>query len=147
MKKIIVATLLAFSAFTFAQEKMENETNSPRKGHWQKGESDKIRLKKLTSELNLNAKQQEQIKTVMAEQKAKREAFMKEKKANKETAKELTKEEIKARRDKMKEAQASMDEKLKTILSAEQLAKWNAHKEEHRDQMKDRVKDRKEGKK
>jgi hypothetical protein len=47
----------------------------------------------------------------------------------------------------MKEAQASMDEKLKTILSAEQLAKWNAHKEEHRDKMKDRVKDRKEGKK
>ena len=147
MKKLIVATLLVFSAFTFAQEKMENETNSPRKGHWQNGESDEIRLKKLSSELNLNAKQQEQIKTVMAEQKAKREAFMKEKMANKEMAKVPTPEERKARIEKFEEAKLAMDAKLKAILSPEQLAKWNTIKEERKDKMKDKMKDRKEEKK
>ncbi|MFM9826476.1 hypothetical protein [Flavobacterium sp.] len=143
MKKLIVATLLVFSAFTFAQEKMENETNSPRKGHWQNGESDEIRLKKLSSELNLNAKQQEQIKTVMAEQKAKREAFMKEKMANKEMAKVPTPEERKERIEKFEEAKLAMDAKLKAILSPEQLAKWNTIKEERKDKMKDRKEEKK----
>lgn len=143
MRKLIVATLLAISALTFAQEKMENEMNTSRKGHWQNGERDEIRLNKLTSELNLNAKQQEQIKNVMAEQKAKREAFMKEKMANKETSKEPIKEEQKARSEKMKQAKASMDEKLKTILSPEQFAKWNTVKDEAKAKMKEK---RKEGK-
>lgn len=143
MKKLIVATLLAFSVFTFAQEKMENETNAPRKRHWQHEDGEAVRLKKLTSELNLDAKQQEQIKMVMAEQKAKREAFMKERMANKEIAKEPTKEELKARREKMKEGKALVEEKLKTILSPEQFAKWNTIKEESKAKMKEK---RKEGK-
>lgn len=143
MRKLIVASLLAISTFTFAQEKMENEMNTPRKGHWQNGERDEIRLKKLTSELNLNAKQLEQIKLLMMEQKAKREAFMKEKMANKETAKEPTKEELKARRDKMKETKASIDEKLKAILSPEQFAKWNTTKDEAKAKMKEKRKEEK----
>ena len=144
MRKLIVASLLAISTFTFAQEKMENEMNTPRKEHQQNGERDEIRLKKLTSGLNLNAKQLEQIKLLMTEQNAKREAFMKEKMANKETAKEPTKEELKARRDKIKETKASIDEKLKAILSPEQFSKWNTTKDEAKAKMKEKRKEEKE---
>ena len=33
MRRLIVANLLAIIAFTFAQEKMENEMNTSRNGH------------------------------------------------------------------------------------------------------------------
>lgn len=143
MKNLIVTALLLLSACTFAQEKMGNESNPHRKGHLQHEEREAIRLKKLTSELNLDAKQQEQIKVFMSEQKAKREAFMKERMANKEAEKEPTKEELKARREKMQGAKKEMDEKLKSILTPEQFTKWSAIKEEAKDKMKEKRKERK----
>lgn len=143
MKNLIVVALLLISAFSFAQEKMGNEPNSHRKGHLQHEEREAIRLKKLTSELNLDAKQQEQIKVFMAEQKAKREAFMKERMANKEAEKEPTKEELKARREKMQGTKKEMDEKLKSILTPEQFTKWNTIREEAKDKMKEKRNERK----
>ena len=141
MKKLFVLALLVIGTSLLAQEKMENEINTPRKGHWQNGERDEIRLKKLTSELNLNAKQQEQIKTVMAEQKAKRDAFMKEKMVNKDLPKASTPEERKERRQKAEEAKKAMEAKLKTILTPEQFTKWTAIKEERKEEFKEKSKE------
>jgi len=137
MKKLILATILAFSVSIFAQDKIEKVRKSPE-------ERSAMILKKMTTELNLGAKQQVQIKQVIAEQDAKREAMKAERMANKGLPKEPTPEERKARREKFEEAKLAMDTKLKTILTPEQLVKWNTIKEERKDKMKDKMKDRKE---
>ncbi len=143
MKKLIIAAILVLSISAFAQEKNENESNNQKREHRSPEERNAMLLKKMTSELNLNAKQQEQIKAVMAEQKAKREAFMKEKMANNEATKEATKEELNARREKMQGAKKEMDEKLKSILTPEQYTKWSTLREEAKDKMKEKRKERK----
>jgi periplasmic protein CpxP/Spy len=138
MKKLIIATFLVISISAFSQEKNENHYNNQKRDHRSPEERNAMLLKRLTSELNLNANQQEQIRTVMAEQKTKREAFIKEKTANKELAKEPTKEELKERREKMQGAKKEMEEKLKTILTPEQFSKWKSIKEEAKDKMKEK---------
>ncbi len=140
MKKLILVALLAIGVSTFAQERMERERKSPE-------ERSAMLLKKMTSDLNLDSKQQAQIKQVIAEQDAKREAMKAERMANKDLPKEPTPEERKARREKFEEGKLAMEAKLKTILTPEQFAKWNTIKEERKDKMKDKMKERKEEKK
>ncbi len=135
MKKLILVVLLAIGMSTFAQEKIEKDRKSPE-------ERGAILLKKMTTELNLDAKQQAQMKQVIAEQGAKREAMKAERMANKDLPKVPTPEERKLRKQKMDDGKKAMDEKLKIILTPEQFTKWNAFQEARKDKMKDR----KEGK-
>ncbi len=137
MKKLILATLLAFSVSIFAQEKNEKETKENKMERKSPEERAEMHLKKLSTELNLNAKQQEQIKQFMIENRAKRQAMMKERMANKEIPKVPTPEERKLRKQKMDDGKKAMDEKLKTILTPEQFTKWNAFQEARKDKMKE----------
>ncbi len=148
MKKLIFAALLAVSVSTFAQDKKEMDKKSDRNEKGTPEQKNAMRLKKLTTDLNLDAKQQEKIKQIIAEQNAHREAMMAERMANKDNATEPTPEELKDRRQKGKEARKAMEDKLKTILSPEQLEKWNAIEEAHKAKMKEAKegKARKEGK-
>ena len=131
MKKLFIAALLVVGLTTFAQEKKErpNRANSEVSGvkltPEQRAEK---HLKKLTTDLNLDAKQQEQVGKMISEQGAKRETFRANKKAEHE-----------AMKGKMEEERAATTAKMKTILTPEQFEKWNANNENRRAKIKERM--------
>lgn len=158
MKKLILAALLAVSVSTFAQCKKEME----KKCHTEKHSPDErnefgmeklsseqrtqLMVKKMTLELDLNAKQQEQVKQIIAEQMVKREAMRAEQMAKKEEDKKRTADQIFVIKNKILDEQIAMKNKMKTILSPEQLEKWNALKEVNKAKMKEGS-EKKEGQK
>lgn len=120
MKKLILATVLVFGLATYAQEKTINENKESKRELKSPEERQAMHLKKMTEDLNLNAKQQEEIKQLMAERMAK-------------------KEELKSmKKDKMLEKRNAMEAKMKTILTPEQFEKWNSQKEKRKEQFKKR---------
>ena len=127
MKKLIIAALLVVGMSSFAQDKKEMEKRSDRSemGNLTPEQRNELALKKMTLDLGLNAKQQEQVGQVIAEQSAKREAMRAERKANQEK----NSNERFDMRAKMMDEQIAMKNKMKTILSAEQFEKWNAQRE------------------
>jgi hypothetical protein len=148
MKKLILAALLAVSVSTFAQCKKEME----KKCHTEKHSPDErnvgmeklsseqrtqLMVKKMTLELDLNAKQQEQVKQIIAEQMVKREAMRAEQMDKKEEDKKRTADQIFVIKNKILDEQIAMKNKMKTILSPEQLEKWKAIQETHQAKMKE----------
>ncbi|TDE54279.1 hypothetical protein [Flavobacterium sp. GT3P67] len=124
MKKLFITALLVVGMTSFAQEKkarpertqMEQLTPEQR---------NQLQLKKMTLELDLNASQQKEMSTIIAEQSAKREARMAERKATKDSAKKLTSDELFAKKNKMLDEQIVMKERMKKILTSEQYKKWD----------------------
>ena len=141
MKKVFIVAVLALGLNSFAQdlkerpsrEKMEQMTPEQR---------NQLLVKKMTLDLDLNAKQQEQVGEIIAEQSAKREAMKTERKAKMEAAKAERLE----MKNKMLDNQIEMKNKMKSILSADQMTKWEMMKEKNREQMGDKRKKRKEHK-
>ena len=109
MKKLIIAALLVVGASSFAQ----NNNDRPQRGDF----SPEKRVERLTTQLNLDAKQQEQVKQLYAEQAKNRQA------------------QTGFSREQMMEERKKTDEKLKTILTPEQLKKWEANQAEMRKRM------------
>lgn len=146
MKKLFILALLVVGMTSFAQErkvrseraKMEQMTPEQR---------NQLHLKKMTLELDLNASQQKEMSTVIAEQSTKREARMAERKATKDSAKkQLTSDELFAKKSQMLDEQIVMKGKMKKILSADQYKKWDDMKGKRHNGMKKRMmhhKDRK----
>lgn len=136
IKKLFMAVLLCVGFSIYAQEittkgKGNKEAKSPEK-------ITEARLSKLSTELNLDSKQQEQIKPILAEQTAKMEAMMIKIKANKENGTTLTdaeKKEMKKNRMADKEA---TDSKMKAIFTPEQFAKYQAMIEAAKEKMKNK---------
>ena len=120
MKKLILAILLAISITNYAQEKTINENKESKRELKSPEERQAMHLKKMTENLNLNAKQQEEIKQLMSERKAKGE-------------------EIRAmNKNEMLEKRNAMEAKMKAILTPEQFEKWNSQKEKRKEQFKKR---------
>jgi hypothetical protein len=87
----------------------------------------------MTLELDLNAKQQEQFKAIIAEKSAKWEAMKTNHMANKTDDKRPTADERFAMKSKMLDEQIDMQNKMKSILSPEQFEKWKHLKEKNQD--------------
>jgi Spy/CpxP family protein refolding chaperone len=128
MKRLLIAALLIVGLSSFAQDKKEIEKKGNRSPMEQftPEQRNQLALKKMTLELDLNAKQQEQMKQIIAEQSAKREAMKASRKENKPKP---TSDELFAMKNKRLDEQIAMKAKMKTILSPEQFEKWNALKE------------------
>lgn len=134
MKKVFIVAVLALGLNSFAQdlkerpsrEKMEQMTPEQR---------NQLLVKKMTLDLDLNAKQQEQVGEIIAEQSAKREAMKTERKAKMEAAKAERLE----MKNKMLDNQIEMKNKMKSILSADQFAKWESQREKNREKMGERM--------
>ncbi|GEC73116.1 hypothetical protein SAMN05443543_101214 [Flavobacterium flevense] len=109
MKKLIIAALFVVGASSFAQ----NNNDRPQRGDF----SPEKRVERLTTQLNLDAKQQEQVKQLYAEQAKNRQA------------------QTGFSREQMMEERKKTEEKLKTILTPEQLKKWEANQAEMRKRM------------
>ena len=113
------------------REKMETLTPEQRQ---------ELHLKKLTADLNLTSTQQKEFSILLQENYKKREALKIERKAKKEELQKHHSEERKAMKSRMLEEKAAMTEKVKKILSADQLAKWEKMQEDRKDGMKRKFK-------
>lgn len=130
MKKVCIVALLVIGLSSFAQERKERHP----KGEMEQmtpEQRNQLHLKKMTLDLDLNAKQQEQLTKILADQSAKREAIKAEHKAKMEEAKAIRFEMKK----KILDEQIEMKNKMKSILSAEQFAKWETRKEKNNKRM------------
>lgn len=130
MKRLIIAALLIVGLSSFAQDKKEIEKRGNRTPmeKFTPEQRNQLMLKKMTLELDLNAKQQEQMKQIIAEQSSKREAMKAKQKENKQKP---TTDELFAMKSKMLDEQIAMKNKMKTILSPEQFEKWNTMRAHH----------------
>lgn len=139
MKKLIIAALLVigFSSFAQDQNQSEKRSNKNQRERLSPEQRSQAQLDKMTAELNLDAKQQEQIKQIIAEQTARREAMRTERMASNEKQKDLSSGEREALRQKRAEEKTVMDNKLKAILSPEQLKKMKAIEEANREKMRE----------
>jgi protein CpxP len=139
MKKLIIAALLVIGVSSFAQgqNQTEKKSNKNQRERLSPEQRSQAQLDKMTTELNLDAKQQEQIKPIIAEQTAKREAMRAERMASNEKQKDLSSGEREALRQKRAEEKTAMDNKLKAILSPEQLKKMKAIEEANREKMRE----------
>ncbi|RKR09170.1 hypothetical protein C8C83_0786 [Flavobacterium sp. 90] len=127
MKKLFIAALLFVGVISFAQDINQKTTRDQREKLTPEQRNEK-HLQKLTSELNLDKKQQEQVKQLLAERSAKVEKFRDGKKDSKTKPTEAEREAFKKQMDTEK---AANDAKMKSILNTDQYTKWTALKKEH----------------
>jgi Spy/CpxP family protein refolding chaperone len=132
MKRLMIAALLIVGLSSFAQDNkvIEKRGNRTPMEKFTPEQRNQLMLKKMTLDLDLNAKQQEQMKQIIAEQSTKREAMKAKQKENKQKP---TADELFAMKNKMLDEQIATKNKMKTILSPEQFEKWNAAKENHQE--------------
>ena len=130
MKKLIVALAIMISTLSFAQ-KGEREKMTPE----QRVEK---QLSHMTTTLNLNEKQQGEVKAVLLEQAKKREGQRAEMKAARERGEKPTDEQKAEMKKKMIDEQLEMKTKMKKILTEEQLTKLKESRMERRKEMGER---------
>ena len=130
MKKLIVTIVLVISSLSFAQEKSKL---SPE-------QQAELQVKKMTLDLDLDTKQQNEIKTILLEQNKKREAKKIEMKAKKEKGTKLSSNEKFAMKTKMLDEKIEQKAQMKKILKPEQFQKWEQHQENRTKKMKQKRK-------
>ena len=129
MKKLFIAALLFVGMISFAQDINQKSTRDQRENLTPEQRNEK-HLQKLTSELSLDKKQQDQVKQLLAERSAKAEKF---KASRKDSKTKPTDAEREAFKKQMETEKAANDAKMKSILNADQYTKWTALKKEHKD--------------
>lgn len=132
MKRVFLAILLVVGITTIAQErKMKDNDLTPE-------ERVELQVKKMTLDLDLSAKQQNEIKTILLENAKLRETKIAEMKKRKESGEKLTKEERLKMENERLDNQIEMKQKMKTILTVEQMKKWEEKQERREEKMKSR---------
>lgn len=134
MKKVFIVAVLAISLSSLAQDRKERHSKGAME-QMTPEQRNQLMVKKMTLDLDLNAKQQEQVGKIMAEQMAKMEKMKAERKAKMEDAKADRFEMA----NKMLDDQIEMKNKMKSILSADQYAKWESRREKNREKMSERM--------
>lgn len=129
MKKVFIAALLFAGMVSFAQDINQKAGHDHREKLTPEQRTEK-QLQKLTSELNLDKKQQEQFKLLLSEKNAKAEKF---KETRKDSKTKPNAEEKEAFKKQIKAEKEANDAKIKSILNANQYAKWTALKKEHKE--------------
>lgn len=115
MAALVAGTLIALTPVLRAEDAKPDRPERGQ-GQGQRGEAAKERMAKLTEELNLTADQQTKIQAAMKEQA--------------ETLRGLRDAAPEERREKMQAARQEMNAKVKTILTADQYAKWEKIREQ-----------------
>lgn len=146
MKKLIIIALLVVGLSSFAQNRKEigNRPNRDGMEKMSPEQRNQLMLKKMTLELDLNVKQQEQAKQIITEHMTKSEAIKAELIAKKADEKRPTAEERFTMKNKILDEQIAMQNKMKTILSPEQLKKWDSQREKQKESFQKRRHEMKE---
>ena len=142
MKKLFIAALLLVGIASFAQD-TDMGQNSSRETREQltPEQRNEKQLKKITTELNLNTAQQEQVKLFIAEKSAKATELRKARKSQKEKSTALTAEQKESYKKQMIAEKDANDAKMKEILTADQYAKWKTIQEENRKKARHQMKE------
>lgn len=146
MKKLIIAVLLFVGVSNFAQEANtpKNKKDKGSKEMKSPEQRNEAMLAKMTTELNLDASQQAQIKPIIAEQSVKMEAMRAQQKANKESGVVPSDADKKAMRKTRMENKEATDNKIKAILTPDQFVKYQAMQEAEKEKMKAQIKQNRE---
>ena len=138
MKKMILASALVATTLTFAQDRKQGrEKLTPE-------QQTELQVKKRTLDLDLDAKQQKEIKTILLEQAKKREAKMAEMKAKREKGEKPSADEKFEMKNKMLDNQIENKAQMKKILKPEQFAKWEEKQSDRKKNQSERVQNRME---
>ena len=145
MKKLFIAALLFVGIASFAQDADMDQKppREPRERLTPEQRNEK-QLKKLTSDLSLDTKQQEQVKQLLAERSAKSEKFRDARKEQKESDTKPTAEQKEAFKKEMMAEKDANDAKMKGILTADQYTKWKASQEDHKEKFREKMKERRD---
>lgn len=135
MKKLFMAALLMIGMTSLAQEgkpmrvvdQQEQLTAEQR---------NQIQLKRLSTELNLDANQQQEMQRILSDRSTKREEMRKEMAANREKGVKPTTEDRQNRKNAMADYDNAEKAKLQKLLTPEQFAKYEKMKQERQDKMK-----------
>lgn len=138
MKKVIAFALLSLGLNTFAQE------NPEKKDRFTPEQKTEFAVKKMTKDLDLNEKQQEEIRALLKEEALKRSEKKAEFKDRKENNNTLSEEEKQEMKEKGKENRAEFNKKMAKILSPDQMKKWEESKKERAEKISKKPKYRKE---
>lgn len=134
MKKVVIAVVMMVSLTTFAQDrKMKKDNFTPE-------QRVELQVKKMTLDLELNDKQQKDLKKLLTEQSKKREEAKAKHEALKAADKKPTNDERFAMRNKMMDEKIAFKAEIKKILNEKQMEKWEEHKEDKREHMQHRRK-------
>jgi hypothetical protein len=114
MKKLIFAIALVMTTLTFAQEKSKL---SPE-------QQTELQVKKMTLDLDLDANQQKELRTILLENTKKREAKKMALKEKMSKNQKPTSDEQFEMKSKMLDDQIEHKAQLKKILKPEQFQKW-----------------------
>lgn len=121
MRKIASILVLVF-AFTFtAQAQKKRKDKRPNFSVEQRTE---LAVKKMTLDLDLSEKQQNEIKPLLMAQAAERKAAMEKRKALRDEDKKPSADELFAMKSQQLEAKIEFKNKMKDILKAEQFEKF-----------------------
>ncbi len=138
MKKLILATALAITTIGFAQDKkVKREPLTPE-------QQTELQVKKMTLDLDLDTKQQKEMKVLLLEQAKKREAKVAEMKAKREKGEKPTSDERFEAQNQMLDNQIENKAKIKKILNPDQYKKWEEQAAKRSDNRKERMEKRAE---
>ncbi len=99
-----------------------------------------LQVKRMTLELDLNDKQQQEVKKLLTQKSKDREAKIAEHKTKREEREKLTSEERFAMQSNMLDEQIEMKKEMKKILTAEQFEKYEAMQEQRKEKITKRSK-------
>jgi hypothetical protein len=137
MKKLIVTIVLVISSLSFAQEKSKL---SPE-------QQTELQVKKMTLDLDLDTKQQNEIKTILLEQNKKRATKIAVLKDKKKQRVKLSADEKFEMKSKMLDDKIEHKAQLKKILKPEQFQKWEQNQENRTKNLNQKRKNSKEKRK
>lgn len=142
MRKLILVVALIVGLTTFAQGKKGEGRGKDRPNPEEQVEK---MVARMTSELSLDSKQQEQVKGLLMDQAKTREAKRAAFKGRKEKGEKPSDEEIAQMKKDRADEELAAKTQMKKILSEDQYKKWSEMKKEVRKDMRGKMKARKEG--
>tara|TARA_R110002049_G_scaffold155735_4_gene320651 strand:- start:102 stop:545 length:444 start_codon:yes stop_codon:yes gene_type:complete len=133
MKKLVIIALALVTLNGFAQQKghrkMDRENTSELRKEMTPSDIADLKAKKLTLKLDLTDAQQKEVHLLILEQAKTRDGLRKEHLAKKGDKKEKpSKDDIVKRQNQKLDEQIKMKRKMKTILNADQYAKFEKMK-------------------
>lgn len=147
MKKLFIAALLFVGIASFAQnDDMDQKPVREQRERLTPEQRNDRQLKKITTELNLNTAQQEQVKLFIAEKSAKAQKLREARNQQKDNSNKMTADQREAFKKEMIAEKDASDAKMKSILTADQYTKWKASQEQDRDKVRDKMKERRNDK-
>lgn len=136
MKKLILVVALIIGSIAYSQEINDlQEKKSPE-------ERVENQLQKMTVDLKLDQQQVAVVRELLLNQSAKRQEKLANFKKQKEAQTKISRDDRKLLAAEMKQNQAELKDRMKSVLNADQYAKWEKNRDEQQAKMIEKIKER-----